>query len=230
MRNILLRNILVTKQPAQHSNVGGTHPTDEAQMTMAAKSVTFKLPDGATERSREGGAATLPKTSHPKLLHSPPSEPHSSPESSCRPLTSQQALRDSREGDTRPQSRPSSEQSTFVLDDRQKKTPPHTSTRRRQFSTDDGRNRLGKPSDLAAAVHAARERTNSASRDNIRSLKYGVARLRESLLRVEEEVKRMTRGRRTLELAVQDVRRAISVNQQSVSVQQKKTRAQTVKK
>ena len=197
-------------------------------MAATAKSVTFKLPDGATERSREGGAATLPKTPHPKLLHSPPSELHSSPESSSRPLTSQQALR-SRESDTRPQSRPSSEQSTFVLDDRQKKTPPHTSTRRRQFSTDDGRTRLGKPSDVAAAVYAARERTNSASRDNIRSLKYGVARLRESLLGVEEEVKRMTRGRRTLELAVQDVRRAISVNQQSVSVQQKKTRTQTVK-
>ena len=192
-------------------------------MASVSKTVTFRLPDGAVDKVRESGDITLPKTPHPKIWQS-------RPELSTRPQTVPSPVR-TRESETRPQSRPSSEQSPFPLNDRHKKTTPQTTTRRRQFlaaSTDDGRPRLGKSSELSAAVNAARERTNSASRENTRVLKYGVARLRESLLGVEEEVKRMTRGRRTLELTVQDVRRSISVNQQSLSVQQKKARAQTV--
>ncbi|CAI7993699.1 hypothetical protein GBAR_LOCUS1304 [Geodia barretti] len=191
--------------------------------TASTKTVTFRLPDGATEKGREGGDITLPKTPHPKILQSRPELSQTVPSPVRQYAT--------RESETRPQSRPSSEQSSFPLNDRHKKTTPQTTTtRRRQFlaaSTDDGRPRLREPPELSAAVNAARERTNSASRENTRVLKYGVARLRESLLGVEEEVKRMTRGRRTLELAVQDVRRSISVNQQSLSVQQKKARAQT---
>jgi hypothetical protein len=61
----------------------------------------------------------------------------------------------------------------------------------------------------------------------MRLLKYNVAKLREHHLKVEEEIKHLTRGKSTLELAVQDIRRAISVNQQSVSMQQKKTHLQT---
>ena len=206
--------------------MGGPRPKHKAAImaaTASTKTVTFRLPDGATEKGREGGDITLPKTPHPKILQS-------RPELSTRPQTVPSPVRQeaTRESETRPQSRPSSEQSSFPLNDRHKKTTPQTTTRRRQFRTDDGRPRLREPSELSAAVNAARERTNSASRENTRVLKYGVARLRESLLGVEEEVKRMTRGRRTLELAVQDVRRSISVNQQSLSVQQKKARAQTV--
>ena len=211
--------------------MGGPRPKHKAAImaaTASTKTVTFRLPDGATEKGREGGDITLPKTPHPKILQS-------RPELSTRPQTVPSPVRQeaTRESETRPQSRPSSEQSSFPLNDRHKKTTPQTTTttRRRQFlaaSTDDGRPRLREPSELSAAVNAARERTNSASRENTRVLKYGVARLRESLLGVEEEVKRMTRGRRTLELTVQDVRRSISVNQQSLSVQQKKARAQTV--
>ena len=206
------------------------------------KTVTFRLPEGAAEKvsgSREDGVDALPKTPHPRLLQSPPPQQTASPEphtSTSRPQTVPCGLvrRDAAQesAEARPHSRPSSDQSTFSPHDKHKKTIiSQTSTsRRRQFTDDAARPRLGKPSDVdAAVVNAARERTNSASRENTRSLKYGVARLRESLLGVEEEVKRMTRGRRALELAVQDVRRAISVNQQSVSVQQKKTRAQTVR-
>lgn len=80
-------------------------------------------------------------------------------------------------------------------------------------------------SQLASQV---RERVNSSSHDRIRSLKYEVAKLREHLLKVEEEVKHLNRGRRTLELAVEDIRRAISVNQQSHSSQLKRTRGSGV--
>ena len=65
--------------------------------------------------------------------------------------------------------------------------------------------------------------TNSSNHEHIRALKYDAARLRENLLKVEEEVKNLNRGRSTLELAIQDVRRALSVNQQSISTQQKKS-------
>ena len=65
--------------------------------------------------------------------------------------------------------------------------------------------------------------TNSSCHEHIRALKYDVARLREQLLKIEEEIKNMNRGRTTLELAIQDVRKALSVNQQSISTQQKKS-------
>lgn len=57
----------------------------------------------------------------------------------------------------------------------------------------------------------------------MRSLKHDVSQLREHLLKVEEEIKNLNRGRNTLEIAVQDIRKALSVNQQSISTQQKKS-------
>ena len=69
-----------------------------------------------------------------------------------------------------------------------------------------------------------RQQTNSINHDYIRSIKYEVAKLHEHLLKVEEEIKNSNKGRQTLEMAIQDIRRSISVNQQSLSTQQKKTR------
>lgn len=69
-----------------------------------------------------------------------------------------------------------------------------------------------------------RQQSNFASHDHIRSIKYEVAKLHEHLLKVEEEIKNCNKGRHTLEIAIQDIRRSISVNQQSLSTQQKKTR------
>ena len=85
---------------------------------------------------------------------------------------------------------------------------------------------------MSQAAHVAaqlRERGNRASHEHMRSLKYEVAKLREHLLKVEEEIKHLNRGRHTLEIAIQDVRRALSVNQQSLSTQQKKSRGDKVK-
>lgn len=77
-------------------------------------------------------------------------------------------------------------------------------------------------------AHELRQGTNTTSHDHIRRNKYQVARLREQLLRVEEEVKHTSRGRHTLELAIQDIRKALSVSQQSMSAQQKKMRGTEV--
>ena len=74
--------------------------------------------------------------------------------------------------------------------------------------------------EMASQVRGA---TNASTHEHTRALKYDAARLREHLLRVEEEIKNMNRGRNTLELAIQDVRKALSVNQQSISTQQKKS-------
>lgn len=74
-----------------------------------------------------------------------------------------------------------------------------------------------------AMVREIRGQTNSETHKHIRSLKLDVSQLREHLLNVEEEIKNLTRGRHTLDLAVQDVRKALSTNQQSISTQQKKS-------
>ena len=76
---------------------------------------------------------------------------------------------------------------------------------------------------VAQVARQIRDSVNSASHEHRRALKYDTARLREHLLKVEEEIKNLNRGRSTLELAIQDVRKSLSVNQQSISTQQKKS-------
>lgn len=80
------------------------------------------------------------------------------------------------------------------------------------------------PSQVTQVANQVRERANASCHEHIRSLKYEVAKLREHLLRLEEEIKHLNRGRHTLEIAIQDMRKALSVNQQSLSTQQKKSR------
>lgn len=73
-----------------------------------------------------------------------------------------------------------------------------------------------------------RHQTNSTSLVYARAIKYQVAKLHEYLLKVEEEIKQMNKGRRTLELAIQDTRKTLSINQQSLSTHQKRTRGNEV--
>ena len=84
------------------------------------------------------------------------------------------------------------------------------------------KSRISKSS-TAAIAREVRDRTNSESHEHVRSLKQDVSQLREHLLKVEEEIKNLSRGRNTLEIAVQDIRKALSVNQQFISTQQKKS-------
>ena len=80
------------------------------------------------------------------------------------------------------------------------------------------------PSHVTQVASQVRERTNTSCHEHIRSLKYEVAKLREHLLRLEEEIKHLNRVRHTLEITIQDTRKALSVNQQSLSTQQKRSR------
>jgi len=75
----------------------------------------------------------------------------------------------------------------------------------------------------ASIANNLREQTNHSTHEHVRSIKQDVSRLREHLLKVEEEVKNLNRGRSTLEISVQDARKALSVNQRSISTQQKKS-------
>ena len=98
-----------------------------------------------------------------------------------------------------------------------------TSTRDRSPLLDQHKSPSMSNTQVAQLAGHVRSTTNSSCHEHIRALKYNAARLREQLLKVEEEIKNMNRGRSTLEIAIQDVRKALSVNQQSISTQQKKS-------
>ncbi len=121
----------------------------------------------------------------------------------------------------RPTSRPSSE-----LGQKSKKSPvpsyvriahrnPSSKSPVLQYNE-----RLASPASIA---RDGREKTNSVVHQHVRSMKQDVSRLREHLLKVEEEIKNLNRGRRTLEMSVLDLRKSLSVNQQSITTQQKKS-------
>ena len=81
----------------------------------------------------------------------------------------------------------------------------------------------------ARVVTLARELrhgTNSTSHDHVRRVKYQVAKLREQTLKVEEDVRQSSKTKHVLELAILDMRKALSINQQSLSTQQKKMRGE----
>lgn len=83
-----------------------------------------------------------------------------------------------------------------------------------------------RPSAVKASVVAEKLRlqANGDSLNHVRTIKHQVATLHKHLLKVEDEIKLMNKGRRTLEFAVQDARKSLSVSQQSLSAQQKKAR------
>lgn len=86
-----------------------------------------------------------------------------------------------------------------------------------------------KPSQSSTLLaYEQRQAINSSNFEHIRMIKYQVAQLREQMLKVEEEVRQTSKGKHTLEVAIQDIRKALSVSQQSSSAQQKKMRGTEV--
>ncbi len=127
----------------------------------------------------------------------------------------------------RPTSRPSSE-----LGQKSKKSPVPSYVRIAHRNPSSSSSMRGKSPVLqyderlaspASIARDGREKTNSVVHQHVRSMKQDVSRLREHLLKVEEEIKNLNRGRRTLEMSVLDLRKCLSVNQQSISTQQKKS-------
>ena len=73
-----------------------------------------------------------------------------------------------------------------------------------------------------------RKQSNAASHDLVRAAKYEVSRMHQYLIKVEDEIKLTHKARHTLDMAVQDIRKSISLNQQTTSSQQKKSRGSEV--
>ena len=83
-------------------------------------------------------------------------------------------------------------------------------------------------SKLSKMAEQVRTQSNAASHNLVRAAKYEVSRMYEFLIKLEEEIKLTHKARHTLEMAVQDIRKSISLNQQTISSQQKKTRGNEV--
>ena len=202
-------------------------PAESAQQTLASASSDVSHPDSnPTPKSIRPPEEKLrppsrPATERDASFVSAGSDYVPHPNSNVPPKPPAEDLRP-------PSSHPASERHAFVKNGTSDQSEGACKrSRSALYREQKGQVRI-RPSDTAHAVNTVRERTNSASREHISSIKYNVAKLREHLLRVEEEIRQTTRGKNTLELAVQDVRRAMSINQQSVSMQQRRSKTERV--
>lgn len=84
-------------------------------------------------------------------------------------------------------------------------------------------------SQVRKMVFQAREQTNVSSHDHVRWMKHDMAVLREHLVKMEEEIKLANKAKVLLDTKIFDLRKCLSVNQQSVSSQQKKSHRQVLK-
>ena len=80
------------------------------------------------------------------------------------------------------------------------------------------------PVNACTIAEKMRLQTNHDALEHTRTAKFELAKMHELLLKVEEEIKFANKGKHTLEITIQDIRRGLSVNQQSISAQQKKRR------
>ena len=89
-------------------------------------------------------------------------------------------------------------------------------------STVNGRrtSQIGQVTSLSLRI---RDETNVACLDYARWMKHDMAKLREHVIKIEEEIRLGNKAKTTLDTKIFDLRKCLSVNQQSVSAQQKKT-------
>ena len=163
------------------------------------------------------------KTVHPRKLVNQDSVQMTRPDS--RPGSDIQAIMQNQERQMSPMSRWHQQGGRVYHRSGVRTFANTTSTRDRSPLLDQQKFKALSMSNAQAAQVARhiRDSVNSSNHEHRRALKYDAARLREHLLKVEEEIKNLNRGRSTLELAVQDVRKSLSINQQSISTQQKKS-------
>lgn len=86
-----------------------------------------------------------------------------------------------------------------------------------------GKHRLTPAGQAIKAIYQVREQTNVSCLDYARWMKHDVAKLREHLVKIEEEIKLASKAKGTLDSRIFDLRKCLSVNQQSLSAQQKKS-------
>ena len=191
---------------------------------MSVKSVKFSSP---IQSARE--PQTFPKTPHPAAAHRKHTTSNGNNEMEIsnaslptKPVTKTNSIASNitpfMHKTTTPDSSSSNTKITVHAETGQLQNEPHSSStitpvRKRQSPT------------VKATVVAEklRQQANSTCLNYVRSVKYQAAKLHEHLLKIEEEIKQMSKGRRTLELAIQEARKSLSINQQSLSTQQKRS-------
>ncbi len=199
--------------PTRPNPMSPTNPQLAAPLTTTASCTTRSPTNGTREDN--------PQTVHPSKVRGERQAEGPSTNNDKYLQTSQ-----------RPPSRASSEMAEISQKSKPKSSVPSyvrlayrnsssaSSARDRSPLLDHGTERIASPASVAKDL---RHKSNSISHKYTRSAKYDVSQMREHLLKVEEEIKNLNRGKSTLELSVQDVRKALSINQQSISTQQKKS-------
>ena len=80
------------------------------------------------------------------------------------------------------------------------------------------------PVNACTIAEKMRQQNNHQIHEHVQNVKCELASLHEQLLKLEDEIKLANKGKNALEVAIQDIRKGISINQQSISAQQKKRR------
>lgn len=83
-------------------------------------------------------------------------------------------------------------------------------------------------SQVTKMSHHVREQTNGSCFDHVRCMKHEVAKMREHLVKMEDEIKLANRAKSVLDVKIFDLRKCLSVNQQSISAQQKKSHREDI--
>ena len=80
------------------------------------------------------------------------------------------------------------------------------------------------PVNACTIAEKMRQQFNHKIHEHVQSVNCEQATLHEHLLKLEDEIKLANKGKSALEKAINDIRKGMSVNQQSISAQQKKRR------
>ena len=80
------------------------------------------------------------------------------------------------------------------------------------------------PVNACTIAEKMRQQFNHQIHEHVQSVNCEQATLHEHLIKLEDEIKLANKGKSALEKAINDIRKGMSVNQQSISAQQKKRR------
>lgn len=83
--------------------------------------------------------------------------------------------------------------------------------------------KLTQTSQVTRMAYRVREQTNVSCLEHVRWMKHDVAKLREHLVKIDDEIKLANKAKVFLDTKIFDLRKCLSVNQQSVTAQQKRS-------
>ena len=108
-----------------------------------------------------------------------------------------------------------------------RKSPVERAEKQRIISAKGSKGKISSNIEVMHMTRHCRDQSNMATHSNVRTIKHDVAKLRVQLVKLEEEIKHMTRGRGLLAVGIQEMRRSLSTNQRSISTFQKRSKNRT---